>query len=88
MKDVNFFDDGNQTKVRKAFRAGKKTVELDGRTFNIEQAKGKAGAPFILVLPVDGMTPMGQIEKERFGSSKLKDDKGNKILGTSKKGKK
>jgi len=87
--ETDFFTEKNRESVRKAFRAGKRVVELDGTKFNIEQARGRAGKEFILIMPVNGMFPMGQIEKERFGSSKLKDDKGNKILGVSRrKGKK
>jgi hypothetical protein len=85
-KDVEFFSEENRAKIRKAYRARKRVIELDGRKFNIEKAPGRAGAPFILVKPVDGMTPIGQVEIERFGSSKLKDDKGNRLLGISKKG--
>jgi hypothetical protein len=83
--DTTFFTEDASEKIRKAFRAGKRLITIDGIKFNLEQAKGQAGKPFILVLPVNGMFPMGQIEKERFGSSKLKDAKGNKLLGVSRK---
>jgi hypothetical protein len=74
-----------RTKVRKAFRAGKRTIDLSGRQYNIERARGRAGKPFILVMPVNGMLPMAQIEEERFGSTKVKDDKGKPVVQPNKK---
>jgi hypothetical protein len=78
----DLFEEKNRDAIRKAFRAGRKTVELGGRMFNIERARGDAGKPFILVLPVDGKSPMGQLEIERFGSSKLRDSKGKKLISS------
>jgi hypothetical protein len=84
-KSIEFFEEKHRETIRKAFRAGKRTIELSGIKFNLEQAKGRGGKPFILILPVNGQFPMGQIEKERFGSSKLKDKEGNKLLGVARR---
>jgi hypothetical protein len=79
-KEPDLFSDEVRTKVRKAFRAGKRTIELEGKKFNIERGRGKAGKPFILIIPVSGMLPMAQIEIEHFGSSKVKDKKGQPFI--------
>lgn len=81
----DFFKEEVRTAVRKAWRSGKRVITLSGRKFNLEQGHGDAGKAFILILPVDGMTPVAQLEKDRFGSSKLKDDKGKKLIQPIKK---
>jgi hypothetical protein len=82
---LDLLSDEVKTKIQKAWRGGKRVIDLDGKKFNLERGRGKAGKPFILVLPVSGMWPMGQVEIERFGSSKLKDDKGNKLIHTTRR---
>ena len=71
----DLFAEKNRDAVRKAFRAGRRTVKLCDRVFNLKRAPGKAGKPFISVRPAVGRTPVAQIEIERFGSSKLSEVK-------------